>query len=437
MRPIYRRPSLALILLPLLASAASAKIPAKASTKAAGAKAQHANVILITIDTLRADHVGCYGYRKIKTPNIDSLAADGVRFGQAYSAVPITLPSHATIMTGTYPMMHGLHDFSGNKLNASQATLAGTLHSAGYSTGAVVASAVLDSRFGLNSGFDFYYDHFDFNRLAETNLDSMERPGNEVMDQALGWLRTHAAKPFFLWVHLYDPHAPYNPPAPFNATYKDTPYDGEIAFADQQVGRLLGFLRSHNLYSGTTILLSGDHGESLGEHGEKTHGFFIYDADVHVPLIFKSAGAIQQSTVIGKPVSLVDVMPTLLSAAGIQVPNGVQGRSLLPLLKSADADRSALYSETYLPRIHFDWSEVRGLRANDFHFIDGPKPELYDLAQDPHELTNLYAQRSAVAGEMHGKLAQTIQANTPSAELAEKTSLDPAMAERLKSLGYA
>ncbi|MCI0350235.1 MAG: sulfatase, partial [Acidobacteriales bacterium] len=231
--------------------------------------------MIITIDTLRADRLGCYGYRRIKTPNIDSLAADGIRFEKAYTPVPITLPAHAALLSGTYPMYNGLHDFSGNKLNPNQPTLATILKRHGYATGAVMGSAVLDSRFGLNQGFDFYYDHFDFSRLLETNLDAMERPGNLVMDEALGWLTKHSKKKFFLWVHLYDPHHPYRPPAPYDQQYKAEPYDGEIAFADSQVGRLLNFLKRQGLYRNTLIVLTGDHGEGLGEHGEKTHGFFI------------------------------------------------------------------------------------------------------------------------------------------------------------------
>jgi len=223
------------------------------------------NVLLITIDTLRADHLGCYGYRQIRTPNIDSLALEGVRFEKAYTPVPITLPAHAAIFTGSYPMRTGIHDFSGNRLSSDQTTLASLLRSQGYATAGIVGSAVLDSRFGLNRGFDFYYDHFDFSRLDETNLDSMERPGNVVVDQGLTWLSHNYAKRFFLWIHLYDPHYPYRPPAPYNEQYKAQPYDGEIAFADAQVGRVLRFLRQKKFYENTLIVLAGDHGEGLGE----------------------------------------------------------------------------------------------------------------------------------------------------------------------------
>src|SRR5215470_2940254 len=255
------------------------------------------NVVVISIDTLRPDHLGCYGYKQIRTPNIDALAADGTRFERAYTSVPVTLPSHTMIFTGTYPIYSGMHDFAANKLSPTQPTLASVLKDHGYLTGAVVASAVLDSRFGLNRGFDFYYDHFDFSRLDESNMDEMERPGNVVADVTLDWLGKNYQKKFFLWMHLYDPHYPYRPPAPYSEEYKDRPYDGEIAFADAQVGRLIRFLKSRGLYRNTLIILSGDHGESLGEHGEKTHGFFIYNATLRVPLIIHLPAATRPSVV--------------------------------------------------------------------------------------------------------------------------------------------
>src|SRR5580765_4239825 len=289
------------------------------------------NVVVITIDTLCADHVGCYGYKQIRTPNIDALAADGARFERAYAAVPVTLPSHTVIFTGTYPMLSGMHDFAANKLNTTQPTLASILKEHGYATAAVIGSAVLDSRFGLNRGFDFYYDHFDFNRLQESNLEEMERPGNLVADVALDWLNKNYAKRFFFWMHLYDPHYPYRPPAPYDAEYKDRPYDGEIAFADAQVGRLIRFLKSKGLYRNTLIVLSGDHGESLGEHGEKTHGFFIYNATLHVPVLIHLPEQ-QTAKTIAEPISLTDLTPTVLAVLKIDSPSQVQGRSLLPLM---------------------------------------------------------------------------------------------------------
>jgi arylsulfatase A-like enzyme/Tfp pilus assembly protein PilF len=402
------------------------------------------NVVVITIDTLRADHVGCYGYKQIHTPNIDALAADGARFEHAYTAVPVTLPSHTVMFTGTYPMLSGMHDFAANKLNPTQSTLASVLKEHGYATAAVIGSAVLDSRFGLNRGFDFYYDHFDFNRLQESNLEEMERPGNLVADVTLDWLSKNYGQKFFLWMHLYDPHYPYRPPAPYAAEYKDRPYDGEIAFADAQVGRLIRFLKSKSLYANTLIVLSGDHGESLGEHGEKAHGFFIYNATLHVPFIIHLPGAHLPGTssprVVSDLVSLADLMPTVLQTLKVNIPSQVQGRNLLPIInmKTKEQDQArSLYAETFLPRLHFNWSELRGVETANYHFIDAPKPELYDLTKDPGETQNLYPEKKAVAEEMRARLATLIRQYSAGQELAEKTGLDPALMERLKSLGYA
>jgi arylsulfatase A-like enzyme/Flp pilus assembly protein TadD len=395
------------------------------------------NVIVITIDTLRADHLGCYGYKRLRTPNIDSLAADGVRFERAYTPVPITLPAHTVIFTGTYPTLNGMHDFSANRLGAQPPTLAALLRDKGYATGAVVASGVLDSRFGLNRGFDFYYDHFDFNRLQESNLDDMERPGNIVADEALSWLSKNYTKRFFLWMHLYDPHYPYRPPAPYGEEYKSHPYDGEIAFADEQVGRVLRFLKEKGLYWRSIVVLAGDHGEGLGEHGERTHGFFIYNSTLHVPLIIHlpENSRTKQSSEL---VSLADIVPTILQALKLPVPMQVQGKGLLPTLagKRQEEPRS-LYTETFLPRLHFNWSELRAIEMGKYHFIEAPRPELYDLTTDPGELVNLYSQMGGVAAELRSKLHSMIRELTPGEELAEKTGLDPTLMERLKSLGYA
>jgi len=409
-----------------------------AAQKAAPRPTPRPNLLLVTIDTLRPDHLHCYGYDQIQTPSIDSLASDGIRFEQAYTPIPITLPAHTVMLTGTYPMMSGMHDFSGNNLNPEQATLATVLRARGYDTGAVIAAAVLDRRFGLNHGFDFYYDHFNFSRLAESNLDFMERPANEVVDQALKWLAKPRQRPFFLWVHLYDPHHPYHPPAPFNETYKANLYDGEIAFADTQLGRLLGYLKQRRIYNQTVIALAGDHGEGLGEHGEKTHGFFIYNTTLHVPLILKpSAGMKFTNRVVKKDISLLDLMPTLLGVLNAAIPPKVQGKNLSAMvLRGSEMETSPLYSETYLPRIHFNWSELRGLSTGNYHFIDAPQPELFDRTKDPGELHNLYAEKDAVGTEIRSQLTSTVRRFTAEHEMAQKSTLDPQLADRLRSLGY-
>lgn len=412
----------------------SALIAARPATKAPP------DVVLITLDTMRADHLGCYGYKLIQTPNLDALAAQGARFANAYTPVPITLPSHSVILTGTYPMRNGMHDFSDNRLSSSLPTLASILHDRGYATGAVIGSAVLDSRFGLNRGFDFYYDHFDFSRLDERNLDAMERRGDEVVNQALGWLAGHNQKPFLLWVHLYDAHYPYNPPEPYLSRYRTRPYDGEIAYVDAQVGRVVNYLKAKKLYDNTLIIVAGDHGESLGEHGEKTHGFFIYDATLHVPLLFKPpASGVVKRPVVEEAANLADVLPTALQIVGVPDPQTVQGRSLVPEMEGKPAATPPEnYAETYLPRIHFNWSELRGIRFRQYHFIDAPRPELYDLQTDPHELKNIYGRQRAIADQLKKRLAGVIAQYTPAhgEKTAEKEALDPVLAERLKSLGY-
>ena len=401
------------------------------------------DVILITIDTLRADHLHCYGYRHIETPNIDALARASVRFSEAYTPVPITLPAHTALMTGSYPLATGMHDFSGNKLSPDAVTLARVLKAQGYQTAAFVSAAVLDSRFGLNLGFDTYYDHFNINRLDEAALDLTERKGDETTNLALAWLRDHAGaqdaprQPFFLWVHLYDPHYPYTPPEPYATRYRAHLYDGEIAFADAQVGRLAADLQARGLWERSLVLLAGDHGEGLGEHGEKTHGFFIYNSTLHVPLLVHLPGAAPRLVASG--VSLVDVMPTVLQALKIPIPPSVQGRSLLSLaLGRTVSSGSVLYAETYLPLLHFGWSPLRGLETRGLQYIDAPRAELYDTRSDPEELRNLYPARQALGRELHDELYGDLRRLTPAGGNAAtgKELTDPALLDRLRSLGY-
>ena len=395
------------------------------------------NVILVTIDTLRADHVGCYGYSAVQTPNIDALARGGARFTHAYTPVPITLPAHSALLTGSFPMATGMHDFSGNKLPASAVTLADVLRKNGYTTAAFIGSAVLDSRFGLNKGFDTYFDHFDFSRLLEINLDQMARRGDVVVDEALSWLKLLPRQPFFLWVHLYDPHHPYTPPEPYASQYRSHPYDGEIAFADAQLGRLNAFLKQMGVLDRAFVVVAGDHGEGLGEHGEKTHGFFVYNSTLHVPLIIKVPGTSPQ--VIDSDVSLVDVMPTTLQAIKIPIPASVQGRSLLGQIQGRPASApSNIYAESYLPLLHFRWSQLRSLETHGTKYIDTTRPEVYDLRSDPKELKNLYASRQSMAQEMRDRLNGLVRRLTPAGgpSSGERELTDPALLERLKSLGY-
>ncbi|HEY6292952.1 MAG TPA: sulfatase-like hydrolase/transferase [Terriglobia bacterium] len=423
----------------LCASLAQGAAPPQVSAKA------KPDVVLVTIDTLRADHLGCYGYKRGETPNLDALAASAARFAHAYTPVPITLPAHTAIMTASYPMATGIHDFSGNKLPADAVTLAKVLYNDGYRTGAFVSAAVLDSRFGLNAGFDTYYAHFDFNRLDEANLDLVERPGDQTTDLALGWLRDDVKvagadrKPFFLWLHLYDPHFPYTPPEPYATKFREQPYDGEIAFADAQVGRLLVFLRGRRLFDNTVIVVCGDHGEGLGEHGEKTHGFFVYNSTLQVPLIVKVPGI--APSVVETNASLIDVMPTVLQALKIAIPPSVQGRSQLAEMQgrpvpSPESVRD-LYAETYLPLLHFRWSELRAVLSQNLKYIDAPRPEAYDTRVDPGETKNLASKRPVVAHELRAKLLSLESRYTPASNSRQTKELtDPILLERLRALGY-
>ncbi|MDR3677272.1 MAG: sulfatase-like hydrolase/transferase [Acidobacteriota bacterium] len=396
-----------------------------------------ANVVVITIDTLRADHLGCYGDHSIATPNLDALARGAARFTHAFTPVPITLPAHTALFTGSFPMATGVHDFSGNKVPTSAVTLAKVLRDHGYSTAAFLGAAVLDSRFGLNQGFDTYFDHFDFDRLDETNLDMAKRGGDQVIDNALEWLKANPRRPFFLWVHLYDAHYPYTPPEPYATRYAGRPYDGEIAFDDAQVGRLIAFLRELGLFDNTVLAVAGDHGEGLGEHGEKTHGFFVYNSTLHIPLFVRVPGA--GARTIEKEASLVDVMPTLLQALHLPIPPSVQGRSLLgDVVGKPSPSASNLYAETYLPLLHFHWSQLRALQSGGLKYIEAPRPELYDTRTDPHESRNLLPGKQALSHEMRDRLQTLERRYTPASGggARETEATDPALADRLRSLGY-
>jgi arylsulfatase A-like enzyme/Tfp pilus assembly protein PilF len=403
-----------------------------AASPTTGVEADVPNVVVITIDTVRADHLGCYGDRAIQTPNIDELARASARFTHAFTPVPITLPAHSALFTGSFPMATGMHDFGGNKLAASSTTLAKVLRDHDYSTAAFLGAAVLDSRFGLNQGFETYFDHFAFNRMD----DLLKRPGDQVTDNALAWLKTNPRRPFFVWVHLYDAHYPYTPPEPFASRYPGRPYDGEIAFVDVQVGRLMAFLKESGAYAHALIVLAADHGEGLGEHGESTHGFFIYNSTLHVPLLIKIPGT--TPVTIASDVSLVDVMPTILQALTLPIPPTVQGRSLLGEISGKPASsQSNLYAETYLPLLHFGWSRLRAFASGGMKYIDAPRPELYNTRLDPEEKRNLFASHQAAAHDLRDRLEGRVRQYTPATVAGKETQpIDPVLADRLRSLGY-
>ena len=362
------------------------------------ASRSRSNVILLTIDTLRADHLGCYGYKQIQTPNIDKLAAAGARFTTVVAQVPMTFPSHCSILTGTYPMFHKVRDNMGYQLEDSKTTLAEILKPNGYQTGAFVGAYILHSRFGLKQGFDFYYDHFEpwKNSGGITDPTQLEHRGEEVMNQAIQWLGGVSQKaPFFAWVHLYDPHDPYEPPEPFKSQYKSRPYDGEIAYVDQQIGRLVSFLHNKELYEKTLIVLTGDHGESFGEHQEFKHGYFIYDTTLLVPLIIKPVAHAFKSIVIPQQVRLVDIAPSLLQLLELPKGEDMQGTGLLGLLLGKQKDlQLEAYSESFYPA-QFGGSALYSLRLPN---TPGALADVCRLLSD--ERVNILAMTLEPAGQL-------------------------------------
>ncbi len=399
------------------------------------------NVILISLDTTRADHLGCYGAAQARTPAIDSLARRGVLFSQATTPAPLTLPAHSSIMTGLYPTYHGVRLNGTTALSAAQTTLAEALAQQGYQTGAFVAAFVLDGRWGLNQGFGVYDDQFDLRKFKHIDLAAVQRPANEVIDAAIHWLDARKNTPFFAWVHLYDPHSPYEPPDPLLSEFRSRGlsglYDGEIAFADQQVGRVLAWLRTAGLDQQTIIVVVGDHGEGLGSHGEGTHGFFIYDYAVHVPFIVATPFDELRGVRVDSQVSLVDVFPSVLALAGIDSKARVHGRSLLPLmLQPTRQEQVYAYAESMPPSLQYGWSALHSLRSPRYKFIQAPRAELYDLAADPGETANVLAQHPDLARDMAKELERLIAGTSQNAPAPEAANLDKETLERLASLGY-
>jgi arylsulfatase A-like enzyme/tetratricopeptide (TPR) repeat protein len=399
------------------------------------------NVLLITLDTTRADHLGCYGYSAGSTPNLDAIAGRGVLFEQAATATPLTLPAHATIMTGMFPTYHGVRVNGNTALGDDQTTLAEVMAGQGYTTGAFIAAFVLDGRWGLKQGFAHYDDQFDLKKYKHLDLGEVQRPGNEVVDAALAWLETEKSKPFFAWVHLYDPHVPYAPPEPYASAYARRgpagPYDGEIAFMDEQVGRLTDWLARNGLDKSTIVVFVGDHGEGLGSHGEGTHGYFIYDYAMHVPLVVAAPFEALKGRRVAAQVSTADVFPTILDLAGAVSPVKPQGRSLAGLLFDPEKGTGVpAYGEAMASNIQFGWSALHALRTPRYKFIDAPRPELYDLARDGGEQDNILAREPAVARRMKAELDRIMAETGRDAPAPQAADLDKETMERLSALGY-
>ena len=404
---------------------------------------QYPNVIVITLDTTRADRMGFLGSKLGLTPNLDAMARQGVVFTRTYSHVPLTTASHATIFTGTYPQFNHVNDF-GVPLSPKLPYLPDLLHQHGYQTAAFVGSLILDpldgTAPGFDRGFDVYDAGFHLRRHGADRYTTVERRGGTVVDHALGWLSQADNKPVFLWVHLYDAHDPYDPPPPYKQRFASQPYDGEIAYADACVGKLLDALRKHGLYDETMIVVMADHGESLGAHGEKTHGVFLYDETLHVPLLIKlplNRGAGKR---IETRAGLVDVAPTILASLELRLPLRCRGnRCSIPsrrrrTIKAAPQEDRPTYAETDYPHRAFGWSALRALRTGKYLYIQAPDRELYDQTSDPGEVRNLAESSKAVASTLASQL--TDFRNKTSQTLVNLAKPDPEQAQKLQALGY-
>lgn len=390
------------------------------------------NVLLVTIDTLRADRLGYTGWTAASTPALDELAASGVIFEDAVASAPVTLPAHATILTGLYPPAHGSLNNGRYPLPPDVPTLAGMLRERGYETGAVVASFMLHRKYGLARDFDDYDDRF--RALRSKDVVHLERPAEVVTDRALDWLRGRSGEsPFFLWVHYYDPHAPYEAPPPFGARFATSPYDGEIAYTDQEVGRLLAGLGEIGANERTLVVFTADHGEALGDGGEKTHGILLRDSTLRVPLVLAAPGMLPSGRRVSGVVSQADIVPTVLELVGGSAPPDLDGESLLGMIGTGVTEERWAYSLTYLPRDGYGWSDLSGVRSDEWAWVRGPVPELYDIGADPGETDNVHDLHPEVVASMESYL----RAVESRSRAAAAQPLDPEDEEALRSLGYA
>lgn len=414
------------------------------------------NVLLITLDTTRADHLSCYTRLShqgdenaaisspaqdfatthfAKTPHLDALASRGVLFAHAIVQVPLTIPSHACILTGTYPFVNHVRSNGGFVLAKIFPTIATITRQAGYATAAVLGSSILNRRYGLAHGFATYDDHIvdhQDNRLPDRYS---KRPGSIVTAHAIEWLKQHYKSSFFIWVHYYDAHAPYDPPEPFKRIYGKDPYSGEIAYMDEEVGRLLGWIDQDGLRPRTLVLVIGDHGEGLGEHGERHHGIFLYDSTLHVPFIMAGPG-VPVGKVVDAQVRSIDLMPTVLALLHLSPGPYVQGVSLWPLiLHNFPVQTSIAYCETLYPRLFMGWSELRAIHTQKWEFILAPHPELYNLQADPQETTNVFARNPVQAQELEADLWGVL-GGPHNDNKVSTVPLSPAERADLESLGY-
>ncbi len=415
----------------LAASALAALLLAPACRKNDRLQFPGAPVILISVDTLRADHLPAYGYRAVDTPNIDALRKDGILYANAYSHVPLTLPSHATIFTGLLPPQNGVRDNLGYALSSAPPTLAALLAQNGYATGGAVSSIVLSHATGISRGFGFYDDAVEPTKVNQS-ISRVQRRGAETAALLTEWLRGQSEKPVFAFLHLFEPHSPYEPPEPFRSRYA-LPYDGEIASADAIVGAFVGFLKERGLYDRAILIFLSDHGEGLGDHGEDEHGVLLYREAIRVPLILKLPGGRDAGGRIERPVALTDILPTVASLAGLAAPPGLSGRSLAEGLAGEPAEPGParrVYSETLYPRLHLGWSDLASLVDDRHHYIESPRPELYDVVADPGEKTDLSAGLPPAFRALRAELSRFPH------PLQAPGSSDPEQVKKLAALGY-
>jgi arylsulfatase A-like enzyme/Tfp pilus assembly protein PilF len=391
------------------------------------------NIVLISIDTCRADYLGCYGFARETTPNIDAFARQSVLFENVLSPVPMTLPAHGSMLTGTIPPYHGVHDNLDYRLGDSNVTLAEILKAHGFVTGAVISAFVLDSQFGVSQGFDSFNDRFEERHMAGT---ISERKGHEASRFALQWLDEHKEERFFFFLHYYDPHTDYVPPEPFASRFADDLYAGEVAYTDFCIGQVIERLKELKLYDSTLVVITGDHGEMLGEHGEDDHGYFIYQSAVKVPLLFKLPGQ-RKSKIVKDLVGLIDIVPTVCSLLGIQVPEGLQGEDLSGYFARDPAPQKDryLYTES-LYATKYNANTLLGIVTNSFKYIQTTRPELYDLIEDPQEANNLIAQHPQRARILQDRLKQILEQTIRQYRTDSKAESDEQTRKRLESLGY-
>ena len=384
-------------------------------------------------------------------PVLDGLAHDGVVFDRAISQVPLTWPSHAAILTGTYPFQNGVQDFTGQPLDERFRSVAQVFKQQGYVTGAVVSSFVLDRSWGLARGFDFYDDAFSAESFQQKEIGLVDRNAEDSVTRALRWLdkdwrQKTPRRPFFFWLHLYDPHSPYDPPEPFRTQYREHPYDGEIAYADHELGRLIAWLKQNHLYDRSLIVFLSDHGESLGDHGEKEHGFFVYDSTVRIPLIVKPpAGSGVRPGRVARPVETVAIAPTMVRMCRREkrwrkdsLRSGTRTSSFSRrVFWTPDAgDDAAAYSESFYSFSSFGWSPLHALETSRYHYIEAPVPELYDVVADPQEKNNLALQQTATVAVLKDKLQALLRRNPFKPQENAASGLSPDALEKLRALGY-